>query len=115
MEINQAWLLVNSSTTGASGCYVYYHPQTNLLYLRNDAGSAWLTPALTPGGSGTLANSQCTLNASSSSVSTSGNNLTVNFSLTFTSTFTGTRNVYMYASGLSTLNSGWAKEGTWTP
>jgi hypothetical protein len=114
-DINQAWLLVNSSSSGAGACFVYYHPQSNQLYLRNDAGSAWLTPALTPGGAGTLANSQCTLSAASSSASLTGNNLILNVSLTFTGAFTGAKNVYMYASGLVGLNSGLVKEGTWTP
>jgi hypothetical protein len=114
-EMNENWMLINTSNSAGSACFVYYHPQTNLMYLRNDAGSAWLTPALTPGGSGTLSNSQCTLNANGSSVVASGNNLTINVSLTFSPTFTGTRNVYMFASGLSGLNSGWVKEGSWIP
>jgi hypothetical protein len=114
-EINQAWLLVNSGTSGAGGCFVYYHPQANQLFLRNDSGSAWLAPGLTPGGVGSVANSQCTLNASSSSVSMSGNTLTLNVSVTFSASFAGARIVSLYASGLSGLNSGWVKEGTWTP
>jgi len=114
-DLNQVLLLVNTSLTLAGGCYVYYYPQGNQLFLSNNAGTAWLTPALTPGGSGTLANSQCTLNASSSTASTSGNNLTLGVSLTFASTMVGSRNVYLYGSGLSGQNSGWVKSGTWTP
>jgi hypothetical protein len=114
-EINQAWLLVNSSASGANACFVYYHPQTNLLALRNDAGNAWASPMLAPGTGGTITNSQCTVNASSSSVSMSGNNLILTVSLTFNPAFSGARNVYMYASGLDGLNSGLVKEGSWTP
>jgi hypothetical protein len=33
-------------------CYVYHNPQGNQLYLCGDAGTAWLTSALTAGGSG---------------------------------------------------------------
>ena len=93
---------------------MYYQPQGNHLYLANNAG-AWMTPALTPGVAGTASNSQCTLNAGSSSVTTSGNDLTLNVALTFSSTFVGTKNVYLYAAGFSGQSSGWVKEGTWVP
>ena len=75
----------------------------------------WITPALTPGVAGTASNSQCTLNAGSSSVTTAGNDLTLNVALSFSNTFVGSRNVYLYAAGLSGQNSGWVKAGTWTP
>ncbi|MGA3026756.1 MAG: glycoside hydrolase family 44 protein [Bryobacteraceae bacterium] len=114
-DLNEVLLLVNTSLNGSGACYVYYSPQGNQLYLRNDAGTAWLAPALTPGGSGTLANSQCTLNASSTTVSVAGNSLTLNISVTFAGAVVGSHNVYLYASGLSGQNSGWVKEGTWTP
>jgi hypothetical protein len=114
-DLSELLLLVNTSVNGATACYMYYQPQGNHLYLSNDAGTAWLTPALTPGVAGTASNSQCTLNAGTSSVSTAGNDLTVNADLTFKSAFVGARNVYLYAAGSSGQNSGWVKEGTWTP
>jgi hypothetical protein len=114
-DLSQVELLVNTTENGANACYVYYEPQTNQLYLRNNAGTEWLTPVLTPGGSGTVASSQCTLNAVSSTVSTAGNNLTLKVALTFSSTFVNSRNVYLYAAGLDGQNSGWIKEGSWTP
>jgi hypothetical protein len=49
-----------------------------------------------------------------SSFSTSGNNLTLSVALTFTGTFTGSKNVYLYATGNNGLNSGWVQKGTWT-
>jgi hypothetical protein len=114
-DLDELQLLANTTDSAVSACYVYYYPHGNQLYLRNDAGTAWLSPALTPGGSGTVANSQCTLNASGSSVSLSGNNLTLNVSLTFAGTLTNPLNVYLFAAGLSGKNSGWVKSGTWTP
>jgi hypothetical protein len=114
-DLNEVLLMVNPYVSSSGSCFVYYFPQTNLLYLRNDAGTAWLTPALTPGGSGTVANSQCTLAASTSSANASGNNLTLAVALTFASTVAGPRNVYMNAFGLSGQTSGWVQTGTWTP
>jgi DNA-binding beta-propeller fold protein YncE len=113
-DLNELLLQVNTSQTSANGCYVYYQPQGNHLYLSNNAGTAWMTPALTPGVAGTASNSQCTLNAASSSVGSAGDNLTVSVALTFSATFLGLKNVYLYAAGLSGKNSGWVKEGTWT-
>lgn len=113
-DLNEILLQVNAAQSSANACYVYYQPSANQLYLANNAG-AWMTPALTPGVIATASNSQCTLNAASSSVSTAGNNLTLNVALTFSSTFLGTNNVYLYAAGLSGQNSGWVKEGTWSP
>jgi FG-GAP-like repeat/Beta-propeller repeat len=113
-DLNTVLLQINSTQTGTNACYVYYQPQGNHLYLANNAG-AWITPALTPGVAGTASNNQCTLNAASSKVVLSGNNLTLTVALSFTGTFVGTKNVYLYATGYSGLSSGWVKEGTWTP
>jgi hypothetical protein len=116
-DLSEAMLLVNTGVTGADGCYVYYQPQSNLLYLNNDAGNGWLTPGLTPaeGGTGTSSNSQCTLHAGSSSVAMAGNNLTLGVTLSFAPAFVGAKNVYLYALGVSGQSSGWLTEGTWTP
>ena len=114
-DLSELLLQVNSSQSSANACYVYYQPQGNHLYLANNAGSTWMTPALTPGVTGTASNSQCTLNAASSSVTTAGNDLTLNIALTFSGAVVGSRNVYLYAAGLSGQNSGWIKEGTWVP
>ncbi len=76
-DLNELLVQVNTIQSSANACYVYYQPQGNHLYLANDAG-AWITPALTPGAAGVSSNSQCTLNAVSSSVITvSGNDLTL--------------------------------------
>jgi len=51
-----------------------------------------------------------------SSVGTAGNNLTLNLALTFSGTFTGTKNVYLLSQESNLIiDSGWVKEGTWTP
>ena len=107
-------LQINSTQSSANACYVYYQPQGNRLYLANNAGVG-STPVLSPGVAGTVSNSQCTLNAGLSSVTSSGNDLTLNVALTFSGTFSGAKNVYLYAAGPSGKNSGWVKEGTWTP
>jgi hypothetical protein len=106
--------LINPRVIGAQGCYVLYYVPTNKLYLENDADTASLGP-LTPGAPGTLANSQCTVNGTGTTVSGSGATLTLNLSLTGSSSFLGTRNIYMLAQDSQGLSSGWQNRGTWTP
>ncbi len=47
-DLSTLLLQMNTTQSGVNGCYVYYQPQGNHLYLANNAG-AWITPALTPG------------------------------------------------------------------
>ena len=83
------------------------------LYLEDDSGAYSLGP-LTPGVAGTFSNSQCTLNAGASSVSGSGNNLTVNVALSFQTSFAGVQQAYMYAIDLLGLQTAaWQDRGTW--
>jgi len=105
-------VIVNSTVANAYGCYFVYFQGSQLLYLANDASNAWAGSA-TPGKSGTLQNSQCSINAAASSVSGSGNNLTLNVALSFQTAFSGTKNIYMDA--YDGADSGWQPEGSWTP
>jgi uncharacterized protein YfiM (DUF2279 family) len=105
-------VVVNSTLAGAAGCYFLYYPGSNLLYLANDAGTAW-AGSVTLGQSGSVQNSQCAVNAAASSASGSGNNLTLNVALTFQPAFNGSKNIYMDA--YDGADSGWQLQGTWTP
>jgi hypothetical protein len=110
--LSSVLVIINNSVTWASGCDLLYYPATNALYLMNDAGGTWTGP-VSLGQSGTLQNSQCAVNAGSSSASGSGNNLTVNIALSFQSAFSGTKNIYMDA--YDGPDAGWQLKGTWTP
>jgi hypothetical protein len=106
-------MVFNATLAGANACYVLYYPATNALYLENDAYTAFIGP-LTPGSSSSISNSQCTLAGTGTSVSTSGNNMTVHFAVTFAGGFSGLQNVYLAATTAS-ASSGWETEGTWIP
>jgi hypothetical protein len=107
------WFGFSGSTFAEHGCKVQYTPRTKTLYLEDDTGATLLGP-LTPGVAGTVSNSQCTLNSGASSVSGSGNNLTVNVALTFQSKFAGLQQAYMYAIDfLGQQTAGWQDRGTW--
>jgi len=112
-DLSTVWLWINASfaSSSANSCLVYYSRATNQLNLIDNAGTAWL--AATPGTSGTLSNSQCSVNPAASTVAISGNTLTLKLPLTFTSAFSGAKNIYMYAAGSAT-NTDWQTMGTWT-
>jgi hypothetical protein len=54
------------------------------------------------------------VNAGATTVSGTGNTLTVTVPITFTNGFTGTKNVYLWASTAGGQISGYAQRGTWT-
>ena len=113
-DLNELLLQVNTSQSSANACYVYYQPQGNLLYLANNAGS-WMTPALTPGVAGTASNSQCTLDAGSSSVTMAGNDLTLSVCADLQQHVYRIEERVSLCRRVSGQNSGWVKEGTWMP
>ena len=65
-DITGTYLLINSGFAAASSCYVSWSPANNSFSLLNDAATAWLGP-ITPGTTATVQNSQCVLNAATSS------------------------------------------------
>ena len=113
-DLGTAKFLINTAISGVSACDIYYLPATNALYLYNNAGLGTTGP-LTPGSSSSLSNSQCMLAGSGTSVTSSGDTLTVKLAITFQSAFFGSKNIYMDAISTSgSSNSGWSQEGTWT-
>jgi hypothetical protein len=110
-DIASAQIDISAQLSATNACYLYYSRASNALYLANNAG-AWQGP-VTVGGTGDLANSQCTVNTATSSVSMSGNTLTLNLALSFTGAFAGAKNIYMEVRN-ATVDSGWSKLGGWT-
>ena len=119
--IDRAYLLINTSITGAGGCLVEFSPPTSTYRLIADDGTTWSAPAVA-GTSVTLSNSQCSLNVASSSggtfVGTGVLDTIVNFALTFTPSFSGAKNTYLLGTseiGRShqRLGPGWYVDCQW--
>ncbi len=118
-------MLVNSPLNITNGCYLHYNRSYNVVYLRDDASTAWLGP-VPLGTATTLENSQCIVNVGTSSrnvarnslaenaAEVAGTDMTVNLDLSFKTAFSGPKSVYMYAQDLAGLSSGWQNRGTWT-
>ncbi|MCW5978115.1 MAG: hypothetical protein KIT09_08555 [Bryobacteraceae bacterium] len=113
-DIGWAFALFNATLAQAGGCYVQWRPAVNSIWLRDDAGAAWLGP-VTPGSSGALANRQCAIHPAASSAAAKGSTLTLNLTITFSTSFVGQKNIYLYASDYAGLASGWALKGSWLP
>ena len=109
--LTTAALLVNTSASPGSGCYVSYNPGMNLFSLYTDSGTAVLG-AVAPGGA-IVQNDQCAINGIGSSATVSGTTLTVTFSLTFQPLFPGAKTVYLQAGDANSI-TGWVAEGSYT-
>ncbi|SPF46807.1 putative 6-phosphogluconolactonase [Candidatus Sulfopaludibacter sp. SbA4] len=105
-------VLINNFLNGNQSCYLAYSRSVGVLYLVNDAGNG-LLPGLALNGSGSTANSQCSVAGSGSSVSGSGNTFTLTLNLSFSASYVGNKVVYLAARDLEGDNSGWQALGTW--
>jgi hypothetical protein len=110
-------LLINNAVDGRNACYLAYIRSINTLVLVNDAGDAggpFAAVDVLPGTNPAMSNSQCSINAVQSSVTTAGNQLTLNLRITFTAAFSGDRIIYAAARDNGAGNSGWQAVGTVT-
>ena len=112
-------VLTNGSLNGMGACYVAFVPASatsGYLYLVDDAGDGGYvngSPITLPSSS-TLQNSQCTISGAGSSVTASGNTLTLKLAVTFNAGFAGNQVFYVAARNNSTGNSGWQAVGSVT-
>lgn len=112
-QLAGVWGLIAAQISLPNSCMWEFVPASNAFYLLDDAAGTYLGP-IAAGSSATLQNSQCILNGSLSSASTSGSTLTVGVSLTFKAGFSGLKNLYLYTQDLNTSAAGWTNKGTWT-
>jgi hypothetical protein len=104
---------VISSRLSAGGCVVAYDPSANTLLLADDAGTTWSSPLLV-GGTGTIANSRCTIDAAGSAVSTVGDTVSVAIPVTFARGFAGPKTIYGQAFDRRGDASNWQSLGSFT-
>ena len=113
-NLDQVSFLVNTTASVANGIRLLYDRTVNKLYLFNNAGTAFVG-SCTPGAAGSLSNSRGTLNCRATTVSGSGNNLTVNWNIKPKAAFVSTtkKNLYLYARDMSNAITGWTDKGDW--
>ncbi len=111
-DLNVANVLINSGLDGSNSCYLAYVRSANTLYLMNDAGTD-LLPGIALTGSGSIANSRCSVTGAGSSATVAGTTLTLILNLNFTAAHAGNRVVYAAARDTAGGNSGWKAVGVW--
>jgi hypothetical protein len=113
LDIASAWVWFSPpGATMTYSCAAYYERSTSKVFLLDDLGAQWISGAV--GSTSALHNSQCSIALSSTTVSVSGQVMTVNLPVTFTATFSGTKNVSLFAGNIAGITSGWHQRGTWT-
>jgi hypothetical protein len=110
------WVQMLTASGGLSGlqsCSFYVWRPSGVVYLTNDSGLGWVGSAAL-GTTGTLQNTQCTLDLQNSSKTEAGTQLTINLHIQFAATYAGAYNVYMYAGDTGGNVAPWEVKGNWT-
>ncbi|MFN0100991.1 MAG: FG-GAP-like repeat-containing protein [Bryobacteraceae bacterium] len=114
-NIDRVYFLLNTSPAiPVNSCHGYYERVTNRLYLYNDSLTGLQGP-LAAGSSGTLQNSQCSVDGPTSSlVSGAGTDLTITIGMSRLGSYAGsTQNVYIWVVDAEANGSGWVQTSTW--
>jgi RHS repeat-associated protein len=111
-------VLINNYLDGIQACYIALVPSganAGTVYLVDDGGDAGgpFAGNLVLPGTGSVSNSQCTVNGTGSSVVGSGTTITLTLNIGFSASFTGNRIFYTAARDTGTGNSGWQALSTW--
>jgi len=105
-------VVIGSLTSPTNSIALKYVPGTNLLYLADSNNT--LQGGFAPGSSNTITTSQGTLDCTNTTVTTSGDQITVNWAIVPSTADLGTNAVNLIASDPFGQNSGWQDLGTWT-
>jgi len=113
LDLEDTYLLVNSTLSNVGACEVVYVPAYNVAFLENDAGTGFVSGSVIPGVAGSpIANSHCSV-SNAGAPTGSGTTLTLPLQITFTS-FSGVKTIYGYAVDAAGANSGFQTLGTLT-
>jgi FtsP/CotA-like multicopper oxidase with cupredoxin domain len=106
--INAANVIINSRFDYTGACAVWFDRPGNKVLLYN--GSSWDMSPIGAGGT-TLTNSQCSLDGAASTVSGSGNTLTLDLALSFAGMH-GTQNIYVWSNDKANATTGFQTSTT---
>ena len=113
-NLQTGWALINTAIDGRMACYVAYYRPGNQIYLYPDNGDGTQATSIVLSGTNTISNSQCTVSAQGSSVTTNGAQLTVNLNISFKAAFAGPKGVWMAAQTMGgAQTSAWQALGAW--
>ena len=109
-DLTKCKLVINSIVSGSGGAYLTYDKVTNKLYMTNNAGTQ--VGGIVRGTAGTIQTENAVLDCAGTTVTSSGNNLTIAWKVQFKPVMAGKKcNLYMIAYDLSGGSSGWKDKG----
>jgi hypothetical protein len=111
-SLHAAWMLFSRGTPSDlnNSCYLFWNRGANTVYLAKDTANAgWMGVGV--GTTGSVSNSQCTLNGAT--VVVGPTTIAITVSIRFNASFVGVKNTYLYASA-GPYKSGWATVGNWS-
>jgi len=99
----------STSSSTPAPCHGFYDRPSKAIFLYNDAFTAPLSP-------GTLQNSQCAIEGTTSSVALSGFDAVLNLTITRKGAFATTaKKLFVWITGASALGTGWVQASQWNP
>jgi hypothetical protein len=111
-------VLINNALDGRHACYIAFVPSganSGSVFLVDDAGDAGGPyQGMTLPGTGSVQNSQCSIDGSASFAASSGNVLSLTLAIMFSPGFAGNSILYLSARDTASNNSGWQALGTWS-
>jgi hypothetical protein len=112
-NISLAYLLINNPFSGSNALWGYYNVTGNKLYLRNNTNDGWVG-GFAPGSASVISTNRGSLDCAATTVTKSGNVLTINWSFTPNTGFAGTRKLFLLVQDKTGLKDGWDELGIWT-
>jgi hypothetical protein len=112
-NLETVWALMNTAVDAGQACYIAYYAPANLLFLYPDNGDGAQATNIALSGTNTIENSQCKISAAGSTVTRSGQRLTLNLNMSFKAGFSGPRGIWTAAKPLSGTASTWTVLGNW--
>ncbi len=111
-DVQQVAVVIDTAVGRTNSCWLEYWAPTKTLFLKSDNGTTWAQAIL--GTSSVLHNSQCSIDPAASSVSGTGNTLSVNLAMAFTQAYTGNKSMFVFTGNVAGISSGWLTFGSWT-
>ncbi len=111
-DIENAYFLANTTATWPGACGLRYSRSTNQLRIGTDSASGW-AGALNPG-SGSIENSECSVDGDSVEVTDAGNQLTLTMEVAFKDSFGGARGLFLSAEDSQGNSTEWKSVGSWS-
>ena len=112
-NISQAMLQLNTSTSGLNGLRCYYAAASNLLFFLNETGTGY-SGGFAPGSNNVISNSRGSLDCSQTTVTRSGNDITVAWSVKATTALSGLRlNCFLFVRNKDNLIDNFEAFGNW--